>query len=330
MKKLLLPFLFIIAVSLISCSQNQEAKWREQYELGVRYLSEGNYEEAIIAFSAAIEIDSERAEAYFSLAEVYVETGDMQTAILILKQGYDETGERSFTTQLDKLMSSQESAYRQRIDYIPFDSIENAHQEYIFSLIDAVEEEDKRLIWDLLQGDSSISNWNTDYAEHGVIYTEYGKYRICLSLRSGNAIGSSIEMRQESGTGYYCSSAIITDLDVLGGYNRSVGKGHCEGWNWNGEFQIYTESSMGWKEEATTEVGQMLDGLFDGTLQTTGTRTFLEDFYNTPAGTVETIDFSVEYANGVQLGGVGAEGRVYGNFGASCSIDDVGNMLWND
>lgn len=60
-------------------------------------------------------------------------------------------------------------------------------------------------------------------------------------------------------------------------------------------------------------------------------RTALEDFYNTPAaGTVEIIDSSVEYANVVQLGGVGAEGRVYGNFGASYSIDDVGNMLWND
>lgn len=29
--------------------------WQEQYDLGLRYLSEGNYEEAIIAFTAAIE-----------------------------------------------------------------------------------------------------------------------------------------------------------------------------------------------------------------------------------------------------------------------------------
>ena len=38
-------------------SEPQGPTWQEQYELGVRYLSEGNYEEAIIAFTAAIEIE---------------------------------------------------------------------------------------------------------------------------------------------------------------------------------------------------------------------------------------------------------------------------------
>lgn len=322
--------LFTLMIGLCSCGQTSST-WQEQYDLGVRYLSEGDYEEAIIAFTAAIEIDPKRAEAYFSLAEVYVETGDAETAILILKQGYEATGESSFTTQLDKWISGQESAYRQRISYISLDGMEDAHQEYIFSLIDAVEDGNRELIWDLLQGDSSISNWNADYAKYGKIYTEYDEYRICLSRYSGNSVGSSIEMRQENGIGYYCSSIITTDPDVLGGYNRSVGEGRCEGWNWNGEFQIYEESSMGWKEETTTQVGQMLDGLFDGTIQTTGTRIFLEDSYSTPAGTVEAIDFSVEYANGVRLDGGGAEGRVYGNFGGSYSIDDLDSMLlWSD
>ena len=76
MKKLLLPFLFIIAVSLISCSQNQEAKWREQYDLGVRYLSEGNYEEAIIAFTAAIEIDAKRPDGFIGRGDAYALSGD--------------------------------------------------------------------------------------------------------------------------------------------------------------------------------------------------------------------------------------------------------------
>ena len=49
---------------LNACGQNSEDKWQEQYDLGVRYLSEGNYEEAIIAFTAAIEIDAQRPEGY--------------------------------------------------------------------------------------------------------------------------------------------------------------------------------------------------------------------------------------------------------------------------
>ena len=52
-----------ILTMLNACGQNTEAQWQEQYDLGVRYLSEGNYEEAIIAFTAAIEIDPSAADA---------------------------------------------------------------------------------------------------------------------------------------------------------------------------------------------------------------------------------------------------------------------------
>lgn len=43
-----------------------------QYDLGIRYLSEGNYEEAIIAFSAAIKIDPKQASAYIARGDAYV------------------------------------------------------------------------------------------------------------------------------------------------------------------------------------------------------------------------------------------------------------------
>lgn len=41
-----------------------------------KYLSDGNYEEAIIAFTAAIEIDPKRAEAYAGLSDLYRAVGD--------------------------------------------------------------------------------------------------------------------------------------------------------------------------------------------------------------------------------------------------------------
>ena len=56
---------------LCACGQSAEAAWQEQYDLGVRYLSEGNYEEAIIAFTAAIDIDPKQPDAYLGLADVY-------------------------------------------------------------------------------------------------------------------------------------------------------------------------------------------------------------------------------------------------------------------
>ena len=59
----------VLLLTLCGCGQKGSApSWQEQYDLGVRYLSDGNYEEAIIAFTAAIEIDSKRPEAYSGLA----------------------------------------------------------------------------------------------------------------------------------------------------------------------------------------------------------------------------------------------------------------------
>ena len=70
--KQIFPILLMLIVLLCSCSKSQAAQWQEQYDLGVRYLSEGNYEEAIIAFTAAIEIDPNRAEAYVRRGDAYI------------------------------------------------------------------------------------------------------------------------------------------------------------------------------------------------------------------------------------------------------------------
>ena len=68
----------ILMLGLISCAQSTEAKWQEQYNLGVRYLSEGNYEEAIIAFTAAIEIDAKRPDAYIGRGGAYIGAGETE------------------------------------------------------------------------------------------------------------------------------------------------------------------------------------------------------------------------------------------------------------
>lgn len=63
--------MLLIALLLIGCA-NTDREWQEQYDLGVRYLDEGNYEEAILAFSAAIEIDPNNADAYALRGDAYV------------------------------------------------------------------------------------------------------------------------------------------------------------------------------------------------------------------------------------------------------------------
>lgn len=93
----------LLLLSLAACQKAPEAAdpadeapgWQAKYDLGVRYLSEGNYEEAILAFTAAIEIDPKRPEAYKQLAEVYYALGEDEKAENILRQGYEETGDNS-------------------------------------------------------------------------------------------------------------------------------------------------------------------------------------------------------------------------------------------
>lgn len=58
--------------------------WQEQYDLGVRYLSEGKYEAAIITFKAAIELEPKNADAYVRLANVYISVGNIADATDIL------------------------------------------------------------------------------------------------------------------------------------------------------------------------------------------------------------------------------------------------------
>ena len=88
--KQIFPILLMLIVLLCSCSKSQAAQWQEQYDLGVRYLSEGNYEEAIIAFTAAIEIDPNRAEAYARRGDAYIGYGETTENLAVALADYEE------------------------------------------------------------------------------------------------------------------------------------------------------------------------------------------------------------------------------------------------
>ena len=131
-----------MVLGLCACGQSAQAKWQEQYDLGVRYLSEGNYEEAIIAFTAAIDIDPKRPEAYtgrggayigsgetadnlaaaladyeaaleldetlagawLGLADVYIRQGDYDKALETLREGLDKTGgDQSIADKIEEM-----------------------------------------------------------------------------------------------------------------------------------------------------------------------------------------------------------------------------------
>ena len=80
--------LLLVCVLLAACGQNAQATWQEQYDLGVKYLDEGNYEEAILAFTAAIELDPKRPEAYIGRGDAYLASGDSEDNLAAAEKDY--------------------------------------------------------------------------------------------------------------------------------------------------------------------------------------------------------------------------------------------------
>ena len=79
--------LFLLAVA---CDKNTAKKWTEQYDLGIKYLEEQNYEEAIVAFTAAIEIEPNQIDAYLNRAEAYLLSGESEETMAFALADYQK------------------------------------------------------------------------------------------------------------------------------------------------------------------------------------------------------------------------------------------------
>lgn len=144
-----------------------ELDYQDYYDLGIRYLTEGNYEEAIIAFTAAIEIepkqagayvgrarahylsgtaavnlsaaavdfeyaiglDNTLAEAYIGLADVYLQQKEPEKAVEVLTQGLEETGNNQEIS--DKLASATELAEEKQQEERLTELVETSTMEFL-------------------------------------------------------------------------------------------------------------------------------------------------------------------------------------------------------
>ena len=92
-----LPALLCLLLLLVACgapsapaaATPEEPTWQEQYDLGLRLLSEGNYEEAIIAFTAAIEIDPKRAPAYVGRGDAHFLSAETEETTALAQTDYE-------------------------------------------------------------------------------------------------------------------------------------------------------------------------------------------------------------------------------------------------
>lgn len=160
----------IVLFGLVACES--QSTWQDQYDLGMRYLTESNYEEAILAFTAAIEIDPKQADAYIQLEKAYHGIGDEAAAARIRAQGYEITGDerlaplttsptdQSTTTaafptlaegvELFSFVFDASIPFESRPSYCPFEQLELEEQDEVKYLIELVQKQDGESLRTLL------------------------------------------------------------------------------------------------------------------------------------------------------------------------------------
>ncbi len=102
-----------VALAIATCFllyfNASSVKYRKQYDLGTKYLSELDYDQAIVAFEKAIEIKPDNSDAYIGLADAYLGKGLTDKAIDILQKGYDKTQDSRLLDKLNELKSKEAS-----------------------------------------------------------------------------------------------------------------------------------------------------------------------------------------------------------------------------
>lgn len=92
-----------IIAFLLFCSN--DSKLQEQLDLGQKYMEDCDYEQAIVAFNKAIEIDDRSVEAYMGMTETYIRMSEFDNALEIARNGYEITGDERLAEYIDMIMS---------------------------------------------------------------------------------------------------------------------------------------------------------------------------------------------------------------------------------
>lgn len=97
--------ILIVAVGLFSSSKGTGKNLDNYLVLGAKYLEDLDYDNAIAAYTKALEIDELSVEAYLGLADAYIGKGDVDKAIEILQKGNEKTGDERLQSKLELLKS---------------------------------------------------------------------------------------------------------------------------------------------------------------------------------------------------------------------------------
>ncbi len=97
-------------ITAIAVTNSPSFRVSQGIDLAERYLSEQNYEQAIIEYEKVLEIEPMNVDAYLGLAKVYEKMGDIDKAIEILREGLKMTGDERIEKRLNKLVNPEDNS----------------------------------------------------------------------------------------------------------------------------------------------------------------------------------------------------------------------------
>ena len=250
---LLFPLALVLAACATQTSGNLST-WQEQYDLGMRYLTESNYEEAIMAFTAAIEIDPKQADPYVYLTQAYLAAGDMKQAETVRSQGYEATGDVRLSQSIGDgwIVYDDSIPFEQRLTYRDFGLLSDNQQETLRQLSAAVQADDRGSARSLLLNGGLPAQLCTvvDGYKTVIYILGSGAYRAWMEeyyqlLEEANPTHDvspqmliGVEIRPEHGIAYnyYYAEGVTTDEQTVVSNIEGIRTGECSGWQYNGPW----------------------------------------------------------------------------------------------
>lgn len=190
----------IMCIFLTACSGRCEHQIREQLDLGTQYLSEGQYEEAIVAFQKVITLEPKQVEAHKGLGQAYQYCGEAVEDIVekrdyfsqaaeeyevVLEQNPEDTEVQEWLeTVLNQIEELDQQIEAQKQEEL----VREEYADLLADISDLFVSEDYEQIYELMQGEEYVElskslqadlifsqegNIGLGFYVHGIYYGEY-------------------------------------------------------------------------------------------------------------------------------------------------------------
>ena len=167
-------YLVLVGVAMMLSACKKQVTWQDQYDLGMKYLGEGSYQEAVTAFQQAIALDANQQSVYIGTADAYVGLAQSGDEGLDIAKCCD-TAEQNYQKALE-FDDSTEEIYTKLADvYLLSGDMEKAQEildtgkEKVSSSDGKLDEKMQQVLDEIAKNMPNIS----EYQEQGYVLTTF-------------------------------------------------------------------------------------------------------------------------------------------------------------